>query len=312
LSKFQDILSTDSFMVKLDEIALQEFLLYIFTKLGVDPQQTPIILTLPIKASQEFSEILQRLLFTFFNVPKVYFIPSVFCVLYAFDTNTGVVVSLGDRHTVVQSILKGIGDEAGFMESDITGARITEILGNLVANSQENVLLTPNEMQGVKEQVALFVRDSDEALKTVEECPDKFKMEVPLPDGTNFILITERFLAVEPYFQPKQVNSSSLSLTKLIEDAIKQWGLIVQPELGAKIYLAGGGTLVPNLKERLEFEMKKVFPKMQLNIIASDNREHLEWTGASALYKRSGNSIKWVQNPNWENSQEEKTGLSEQ
>ncbi len=300
IHRVRDILNIERFMETNNWTALERFLEHHFNLLAIDPQQTPMIFVLPAKEGAAFSDRIQRLMFERFNIPKILFLPSPFCVLYALSSDSGVIASLGNRHTVIQSIFKGFENEIGPLEMDVTGERITEYLGMVISKLQVNVRASVSELQDIKEKVALFVRDVTDAVNIVESGSTKFQFEFTLPNGESILFDKERFLIVEPYFQPNRINSSAQPLPVLIAEAIKQWGISERPGLASKIILTGGGSTIPNILERLEYEMKKIFPNMEIKIIAPAGRENLEWIGASQLYSKGGIEDKWVPNKNWE------------
>ncbi len=300
IHRVRDVLNIERFIVTNNWTALERFLEHHFHLLAVDPQRTPMIFILPVKGGAVFSDRIQHLMFEKFNIPKIFFIPSVNCVLYTLNTDSGVVVSLGDRHTVIQSILKGFESEIGPLDMDITGERVTDYLGLMISKLQVNVRTSGGDLQGIKEKVALFVRDVSDALNMIEGGSTKFQFDFTLPNGESILFDKERFLCVEPYFQPERINSSASPLPVLIGEAIKQFGLAQRPELASKIILTGGGSIIPNIVERLDIEMKKIFPNMETKIIAPAGRENLEWIGASQLYAKGGVGDKWILNKNWE------------
>lgn len=299
IHRVRDILNVERFMVTNNWTALERFLEHHFNLLAIDPQKTPMIFILPVKGGVGFSDRIQHIMFERFNIPKIFFVPSIFCVLYALSTDSGVVISLGDRHTVIQSIFKGFESELGSLDMDVTGERITEHLEEMISKLKVNIRLSSGELQGIKDKVALFVRDVSEALNMIEGGSTKFQHNLTLPNGINISFDKERFLSVEPYFQPSLINSSASPLPILIADAIKQWGIAQRPELATKIILTGGGSIIPNISERLDYELKKIFPKIEVKIIAPSGRENLEWIGASMLYSKDGIGDKWVLNKNW-------------
>ncbi len=300
IHRLRNILNVERFMQTNNWTALERFLEHHFNLLAIDPQQTPMIFVLPVKEGAAFSDRIQRLMFERFNIPKILFLPSTVCVLYALSSDSGVVASLGNRHTVIQSIFKGFENEVGPLEMDVTGERITEYVGLMLSKLQVNVHASISELQEIKEKVALFVRDVADAVNMVDGGSTKFQLNVTLPNGESIMFDKERFLCVEPYFGPDRINSSSPSLPVLIGEAIKQWGLTERPELASTIILTGGVSIIPNIVERLEHEMKKIFPNMEVKIIAPAGRENLEWIGASQLYSKGAIGDKWVPNKNWE------------
>ncbi len=300
IHRVRDLLNIERFMVTNNWTALERFLEHQFNLLAIDPQQTPMIFILPAKEGATLSDRIQRLMFERFNVPKIFFVASVFCVLYTLSSDSGVVASLGNHHTVIQSILKGFESEVGPLEMDVTGERITDYLGMMIGKRHINVRASAGELQEIKEKVAIFVRDVMDALNMIDNGSTKFQFDFTLPNGESLMLDKERFLCVEPYFQPNRINSSAQPLPALIGEAIKQFGLAQRPELASKIILTGGGSIIPNIVERLDYEMKKIFPNMEVKIIAPAGREHLEWIGASQLYSKGGIGDKWIPNKNWE------------
>lgn len=69
-----------------------------------------------------------------------------------------------------------------------------------------------------------------------------------------------RFKAVEGLFNPEIWGLDGQGIHKLIQKAIQSSSMDLRREMARSIYLCGGMSRIPGLKERLEKELKLLFP----------------------------------------------------
>ena len=69
-----------------------------------------------------------------------------------------------------------------------------------------------------------------------------------------------RFRAPEGLFDPEIWGIDGVGIHKLIFKAIQSTSMDLRREMARNIYLCGGMSRIPGLKERLELELKKLLP----------------------------------------------------
>lgn len=111
--------------------------------------------------------------------------------------------------------------------------------------------------------------------------PDSFKRSYELPDGKHLLLDTERFQFPEALFQPQLFSSipPTPNLVDAATTAIECCDEQLKSDLRACVLLAGGGSLLPGLKERLEKELLVIHPTFK--VLGSPTRRYAPWIGAA-------------------------------
>ena len=77
--------------------------------------------------------------------------------------------------------------------------------------------------------------------------------KVEFPEST-------RFKAVEGLFNPEIWGLDGQGIHKLIQKAIQSSSMDLRREMARSVFLCGGMSRIPGLKERIEKELKKLFP----------------------------------------------------
>jgi actin-related protein len=100
-----------------------------------------------------------------------------------------------------------------------------------------------------------------------------------------------RFKAVEGLFNPEIWGIDGQGIHKLIHKAIQSTSMDLRKEMARNIYLCGGMSRIPGLKERLEKELKQMFPPaLKIKVNCSDYSYHCAYLGA----------FRFVQQPEYE------------
>ncbi|MHA1364711.1 MAG: hypothetical protein ACTSP1_19655 [Candidatus Freyarchaeota archaeon] len=61
------------------------------------------------------------------------------------------------------------------------------------------------------------------------------------------------------------------------------------------VILYGGSSMIPGMRERIDYELKKVAPKnADVTITATTDRMHRTWIGASILTTRKAFNKMWI------------------
>lgn len=286
-----------------DAKKLEQFLDHVFAEMKVDVSAHPVVFITPAVFEKEWKATVQRIFFETFHVPKIYFISAPFCAIFAMNLTSGVVVSMGERHTSVQSIYRGFPGEQGFFESNVTGQTITRHFQELLKVNPDlyNTTLKEENSRELKEKLVFCTLDPEKAERETGEGSTRHDRKLVLPNGTELLLNKERFLAVEPYFTPIIVNSNADPLPKLVQRSIQSWDRATRGELMDKIVLAGGASTIPGFAERLEAEVRALFPKgVELKVIGVSGRENIAWIGASVACTKGLPARQWILREQWQ------------
>ena len=106
----------------------------------------------------------------------------------------------------------------------------------------------------------------------------------------------------EPLFNPRIIHIDYFGLDEAIVKVIKSWDRENWEELLPNIILAGGGSLIPGLKDRLKLELTKYFSEKirdKINVFAVSGRENMSWIGASILCSKNQLQDGWKPNPEY-------------
>jgi len=123
---------------------------------------------------------------------------------------------------------------------------------------------------------------------------------VNLPNNLAIKINLERIQVSEPLFDPKIIHVDYMSLAEAVSKVIKAWDRENWEELLPNIILAGGGSLIKGLAERLKMELMSFFSEKinsKIDVIAPSGRENMGWIGASILYSKGQLNKGWIENP---------------
>jgi len=114
----------------------------------------------------------------------------------------------------------------------------------------------------------------------------------------------ERFVIPEVLFRPidSGLQSDLVGLSEAIVQSVESCPEPYRPALYRSVYLCGGVTLLPNLKERLQRELRILVPtEYDLKICTADSPIDRAWFGAKAFFEQEPYT-KWsVSRQEWEN-----------
>ena len=117
-------------------------------------------------------------------------------------------------------------------------------------------------------------------------------------------LSVERFVIPEVLFRPIDagLQSDLMGLSHAIVQSIESCPEPYRPALYRSVYLVGGVTLLPNLMERLQRELRSLVPtEYDLKIFIADSPIDRAWLGAKAFFDQVPYT-KWsVSRQEWEN-----------
>ena len=273
----------------IDPIALQGILEKIFKELGLDhPGDYAVQLSAPRPFGDRAKATIASILFEEFGVKAVNMAHQSIFAMYAYDSpaNTGVVVDLGERMDVVP-IVDGFKVSAGVSRSAVGGFEMRSKLQHYLQG--RNYALTSFIDGYVSryaiEKLSYMSRNFDRELDRCHRNPDKVIKQLdmegcPSVQGGVLEMGTERFEACEGLFKPELWGLDQAGIHVLVHKAIRECGMDVRKTMTQHIFLAGGLTLIPGFKERLEVEMERLNPAVKPRVHASPYRYHAAYLGA--------------------------------
>jgi actin-related protein len=263
----------------------------IVTDLGVEPESTEVILTLPPTVPEEQRNELVELLFETFQFSAICFQNQCLLALYSYNTTAGVVVNIGE-HIDVVPIIDGYIIEAGVSHLPHGGNAITESLSKLITNKGIRYF-SETEMyivRLIKEELCYVSQDFDGDFEKCDANPALFTRATDvdrfqLPDHRKVIALdVECFKAPEGLFNPGIWGKDVPGLQDLVWTAVQACPIDQRRAIAKKIFLSGGTTLLPGLKERLQAEVTSlVTTGLTVEVHDAPPRQHAAFLGASVL-----------------------------
>ena len=297
--RFKNVLKLQFLLESQDFVSITAFLKQLLEKNYWDPRDFNLI----IIDSQRFTaQFKQKVLNTFFQVlqfPQICFAPSSLCVLSALGQDSGLIVDIGFSSTTVEAVYKNFPNDESKFELPIGGFHLTQRLTDLIFSKfeYENNYSLFWVAEDIKRTSALAVSDANSELLSIDGGNTDYNQNVELPDGTMLTINSERFLCIEPLFDPDILHIRSDNLIDLIGKSIRAWDLQKIPELVQKIILCGNGAKIEGLANKIEMLVKQKFAKtLNVKVIPVEEYKKVFWIGASVLSQK-GAQFEWIPNP---------------
>jgi actin-related protein len=273
----------------------------------------PIIIITPFFISELEKTKLTDIFFNVFDFPSILFLSENQGILSTLRKSSGVVVNIGEVNTNITTFLHGFSNTMARDTYPISGKELTAYFLNLILTrkgSGGSVYLDKIIAKEIKDKLSLCVLDPDGEIKRIKDGLTRYNRTVDLPDGTPLDINLERFMLVEPLFNPSLIHIDYIGLAEAISKVVRFWDRENWEDLLPNIILAGGTSLIPGLDQRLRVEISKYFSeklKDKINIIAVSGRENIGWIGSSVLWAQNKLQKGWIQNPNQEITEQEQS-----
>ena len=279
--------AVDKFSI--DPIALQGIMEKIFKDLGLEhPADYEVQLSAPRPFGDRAKTTIAGILFEEFGVKAVNMAHQSVFAMYAYNStnNSGVVVDLGERMDVVP-IVDGYKVSAGVSRSAVGGLEMRNKLQHylLGRNYSLTTFIDGYITRYAIENLSYLARNFDRELQRCQRNPEKITRELSIegcPSIESGVLEmgSERFEACEGLFKPELWGLDQAGVHVLVHKAIRECGVDLRKEMTQNIFLAGGLTLIPGFRERLELEVERLNPSIKPIVHASPYRYHAAYIGA--------------------------------
>eukprot|EP00708_Paratrimastix_pyriformis_P003469 GAFH01002247.1.p1 GENE.GAFH01002247.1~~GAFH01002247.1.p1 ORF type:complete len:258 (+),score=73.60 GAFH01002247.1:389-1162(+) len=239
---------------------------------------------------------MSELFFETFNTPAMYVQLQPVLALYASGRTTGLVMDSGEGVTHTVPIYEGYNLPHAIIRLDVAGENITDFLANLLATRGYS-FKTPAEMEivrDVKEKLCYVSIDHNED-KQLADRGTQLDRTYEMPDGQVITLGYERFQAPEALFQPLLLDHDAIGCHEVCFNSIQRCDVDVRRDLYQNLILAGGSTIFPGFKQRMEKELAKLAPPaMKINVYDPPERKYTVWIGGSILASLSTFQQMWI------------------
>jgi actin len=257
-----------------------------YNELRVDPSHYPVLLTEPAWNPRAEREKMIQLQFETFNVPSFYVALSGLLSLYSYGRTTGVALEVGDGVTQVVPVYEGYVCPHATARLDLGGRDVSVFLQKILNERGDYTFTTSHEreiVRDMKEKFGYVALDFDAEMRRAATRRD-FNVSYTLPDGNEIEIGNERFHCSELLFKPYLDGFEYDGIDQPLFDTINAWDPDIHKDLYANIVLAGGTTMFPGFRERIEKEIVRLAPAwMNVKVVVFPERKYSAWIGGSIL-----------------------------
>ena len=306
--KYQNILKIHEFKKENNYNIFSKFFHYYYQQLNIQSEyqnKQSIIVISPFFMTDLEKNKLEQIFFRDLNFPYLLFLSESQAILQTLKKTTGVVVNMGESNTYFSTIFHGFTNIMARDTFPIAGKDLTNHFLNMILTrkgSKENFYLDKWLAKEIKDKYSLCVLDAEGENNSIKDGLTNYDQKINFPDGSSLKINEERFMLSEPLFNPRLIHIDYFGLDEAIVKVIKSWDRENWEELLPNIILAGGGSLIPGLKERLKLELTKYFSEKirdKINVFAVSGRENMSWIGASILCSKNQLQDGWKPNPEY-------------
>jgi len=255
-----------------------------YNELRVDPEEHPVLLSVPPGNPRANTERTVQVMFETFNVPALYLEQAPVLELYASGRTTGLVVSIGDDSMHATVVYEGYALPHASKSSPMGGRKLTDFALRIMTERGYSFTTTAERdvVRDIKEKLCYVASDPEVELQRAA-C-GALDSTYELPDGQTITLGSERFRAPEALLEPSIAGSDLPGIQVLAFQAIMACDVDIRKDIFSNVVLAGGSSMFPGLAERLEAELVRMAPStMKVRVIATPERKYSAWIGGSIL-----------------------------
>jgi actin-related protein len=251
----------------------------LLVQLGIDPSEHVVVLADSIVHGPNLirGDVL-RVLFDDLDAPAVLLVDSAVAALLASGRTSGLVVDSSAARTRIVAVVESCALPASAREVAVGGATVTEALRELLDTHHGVRFNTAAQVDGVdalKRSACYVAQDAAvEAAKPAEEVSARLE----LPDGQEVELTAARYRPAEEVMP---------AIADAVVASLRAVGAAERGTVAGSVVLAGGNSLLPGFRERLEADvaagLQAAGEGARVKVIAEPGREHGAWAGASIV-----------------------------
>ncbi|KAF9170420.1 hypothetical protein BGX21_009005 [Mortierella sp. AD011] len=257
-----------------------------YEELQVEPEDHSVLLTEAPLTPRASREKMTQIIFETICVSAAYISNTAVLSMYASGRTTGIVLESGHGTTHAVPIYEGYSIPHNIRRNDIAGLDLTDHLSKILKERGWNSITNAarNDVCDIKENLCYVALDYEQETKTPSVCEKSYE----LPDGLTITLKSERFTVPEILFKPHSLNREGVGIHELTHNSIAKTDIDIRPIMYENIVLAGGSTMFPGIRDRLQKEIRALAPSSaKVNVVSLPERRHAAWLGGAVLASRS-------------------------
>merc|ERR1712166_1131147 len=232
-------------------------------------------------------------MFETFGVNNFYIAAQAVLSLYATGRTTGIVCDCGEAVSHTVPIFEGYSMPHAIQRTNLAGNALTDYLIRILMDSKIN-LYAP-ALRGtaikIKEELCQVSMDFDNEVDVYGGKEKQFEM----PDGQHVTVHSQIIRCPELMFRPVMDALEVKGLHELVHKTAMDCDGDVRKDLFGNIIMAGGTTMFPFMKERLQEDVqKKVAESVKVKVTAPPERRVSAWIGGSILSSLSQFRNMWI------------------
>jgi len=246
----------------------------------------------PTNSKQNREQLLQ-VMFDTFKVQNFYVAAQAVLSLYATGRTTGIVCDCGEAVSHTVPIFEGYPMPHAIQKVTLAGNQLTDYLIQILFDSKINLYAPVHRATAVriKEELCHVSMDFDNEVDVFGGKEKQFEM----PDGSMVTVHNQIIRCPELMFRPVMHNIEVKGLHELVHTTAMNCDQDVRRDLFGNIIMAGGTTMFPLMKERLQEDVqKKVAESVKVKVTAPPERRVSAWIGGSILSSLDQFQAMWI------------------
>ncbi|KAJ6244636.1 actin-5c-related [Anaeramoeba flamelloides] len=271
------------------------FLKHIFEReLEVNAEGLTVIVTVPCQQPKIFLKQIANILFNDFNIANLKFVAQPFLSLLNNNSDTGIVLDIGDKITQCVPFYKGYVIKNAIQKIKLGGNDINQNMENMLLNNgtkfksfYERVIL----LNDVKENFCYFSKDFDEDryILSVEN------KETDLLNGKTINLPNLVPVASEALVRPLVVGKNIENLDDLCYKVIMACDISIRNELANNIIISGGTSNLKDFETNFKKYLVALLPaKTAVRIIKNENLQFNSLLGGLNLVTHKNSNLNLI------------------
>ncbi|KAI9596796.1 actin family [Syncephalis fuscata] len=230
----------------------------LFTQLGCRrvTNNSPIVMGVPEDWNKRERERVTQILFEQLNTPAMMMVDQPLLTAYGVGTTTGVVIDIGYETIVITPVIDGFVQRHANQRMEMGTADLDLYLLKLL---QAPGQVEPNIDPSLLESLAQYLRQSNNC-NVLHTSTDKHEKQQVEYQNNKITIHSAHQVFAEPLFDPHLIGKDLPSLAKALSTAVMACEVDKRSALCEYVILTGGGAHLNGLRERLEFELSKLFP----------------------------------------------------
>jgi len=248
----------------------------------------------PTNQKQNRAKLMQ-VMFETFKVQNFYVSAQAVLSLYATGRTTGIVCDCGEAVSHTVPIFEGYSMPHAIQRVNLAGNALTDYLIHILLEGASPINLRApahhSTATKIKEELCSVSMDFDNEVDVFGGKEKTFDM----PDGSQVTVHNQIIRCPELMFRPVMHNLEVKGLHELVHKTSMDCDVDVRKDLFGNIVMAGGTTMFPFMKERLQEDVqKKVAESVKVKVTAPPERRVSAWIGGSILSSLDQFQAMWI------------------